>query len=102
MNYVEWSEVFDIMKDGDYLGYSDPIEPEEVKEMKFYLSIDMDSSYILDTMNKEQSYVWSAYLSDGNVVIINGFENDADWYYIGRKKCKKTKTSTGYSLNNMP
>jgi len=90
MEFNAWVEKFGILRDGDYLGFSecDP-DPEEFLPMVFDIGIHKDSDYIWEKMNTDHSLVWSMFIENGICIISNGFEPDAKGYYIGSMICKR-------------
>lgn len=90
MEFDAWLEKFGILRDGDYLGFSEELpDPEEFLPMLFDIELPRDSEFIWDNMNIDHSFVWSMFLESDIHIISNGFEPDAVGYYIGTKICKR-------------
>ncbi|RLF27510.1 MAG: hypothetical protein DRN14_05355 [Thermoplasmata archaeon] len=90
MSFKDWIKRFGILRDGDYLGFSDEDpEPNEFLPMLFDIEIIKDSDFIWEKMNENQSLVWSVFKVKGIAIAKNGFEPDAIGYYVGTVSCKR-------------
>jgi len=89
MEFDAWVEKFKILKDGEYLGFSNPVEPEELLPIELDIDIETDSEFIWIHMRIDQSLIWSKFLDDKIYTISNGFEPNAVCYYIAREGCNK-------------